>query len=86
MKVVTSGDSLLANFTATNWSDGVPITRPPFTVGAKTAATGAVFTQVSEVLVNTNGKKRKQRSTATWTLEIAGDQLTGMVKRTIVGG
>lgn len=85
MKVEASGDSLLATFTAASRSDGAPITRPPFTVGGRATATGAVLTQVSEVTVNINGEERKQRSTATWTLEIAGGQLTGLVKRSIEG-
>lgn len=85
MKVVASGDSLLATFTATSRSDGEPITRPPFTIGGKATAKGAVFAQVSEITVNVNGEERKQRAVGTWTLEIAGDQLTGTVKREIEG-
>lgn len=85
MKVVVSGDSLVATVTATSRSDGQPITRPPVTIGGKATASGGVFTQVSEAILNVNGEERKQRSVGTWSLEIAGDQMTGTLKRSIEG-
>ncbi|MCE2953885.1 MAG: hypothetical protein ACK6DR_04255 [Gemmatimonas sp.] len=85
MTVVVSGDSLLATLTATSRSDNQPLTRPPFTIGGRATATGAVFTQISEATLNMNGEERKQRSIGTWTLQVNGTALTGSVKRVIEG-
>lgn len=85
MKIVVSGDSLLATLTATSRSDNQPNTRPPVSFGGRATSTGAVFTQISEAILNMNGEERKQRSVGTWTLEVNGAALAGSVKRTIEG-
>jgi hypothetical protein len=85
MQVVVSGDSLIATVTTTSRSDGLPSTRPPFTMGGRANGKGYVFTQISEATLNMNGEERKQRSVGTWTIEINGNQLTGTVSRSIEG-
>jgi hypothetical protein len=85
MAVAVAGDSLVATVTASSRSDGQPLTRPPFTMGGRANATGAVFTQISEATLNMNGEERKQRVVSTWTLQVAADELTGTVSRAMEG-
>lgn len=84
LTLAVSGDSVLATVTVQSRADGMPAPKP-LTVGARLTADGATFTQVQQVRINMNGEESTRESTATWTLKVTGDTLSGGIVREVPG-
>ena len=82
LTVKAVGDSLEATIDMKSRSDGRPAA-PSLTLKGKASATGGAFSQVQQLRFNANGDERTVDVNVSWTLNAAGDALTGEIVRDV---
>lgn len=83
LSIVQQGDSLVATIQPAARPDG---TKPPAsTFSGRLTPAGAVFVQEQMATLNENGVESRRKMTLTWTLNAAGDALTGTLARELPG-
>ncbi|MFP5356352.1 MAG: hypothetical protein ACLGIK_14585 [Gemmatimonadota bacterium] len=83
LSIAEQGDSLVATIQPAARPDG---TKPPAaTFGGKVTPAGAVFVQEQMATLNENGVESQRKMTLTWSLNAAGDALTGTLARELSG-
>jgi hypothetical protein len=81
LTIVQSGDTLIATLDLGPRPDGTP--SPKTSVGGRVSGDNAVFVQKQQVTLNINGEMQQADATVTWTLQAAGDALSGTIAREI---